>query len=468
MKRLLIPFFSLLVGLLLVTAATAQNKSAQLRAMHAVPDSSKITVLIDGKAMFNELTYRDVTAYQTIKPGRYTVMVVSSADLEMVLYETEIEIETGQDYSLISAGKLVLLESFLINDNNLLPATENPQVRFIHLSPNAPTIDLLVKNGIEATLFSEVSFKNMTSFIPLEAHNYEMTLRVAGTSVIALKQVEVTLDKGKSYTLFGVGLAGGEPVLEIIPHVEAELDMPRQPIATVEPSPTLKPTDTPAPTDTPTTESIAGNTALDKQIDQANKLAEVTESIDAPDASEDEDEAKQPIVIPEQPNDTSETESAMPAEETTVEQKVETIASPLVQEASLTEASSQAMSVADTSGWAILVLPPNLAPDTMPVTGIRDTSFAPEPSVNLTSEQTGQASMSQPQAINPVDETALNAEAAAIIEAQENSRLPLLFSLIVIGAGIALGVRSVKEGRQTRPRRATKPQANHREPRINT
>ncbi|MDM8528782.1 DUF4397 domain-containing protein [Anaerolineales bacterium HSG24] len=400
MKRLLIPFLGLIIGLLLVTAVSAQNESARLRAVHAVPDGSAITILIDGEAMFSELAYGDVADYLTIESGRYTVMIVSSTAPEMILYETEIELESDQDYSLISAGKLVLLESFLVKDANSLPATKNSLVRFIHLSPNAPTVDLLVKNGIEATLFSEVGFKDTTSYIPLEADSYEMTLRVAGTNVIALKQAEIVLEKGKNYTLFGVGLAGGEPALEISPHVEAKFDAPQlQTVATIEPSPTPAPTNTPtsAPTSTPTSTVKP----VPKQTD-------------------------------------------MPAEEsTTVEESAESAKPIIVQETSLTEVSSQAMAEANTSDWTILVPPPDLAPDSMPVTGIREAHIEAK-----STEQADQKTMPQPMVVHPADETNL-----ASATTQENSRLPLLFSLIVIIVGVVLGIRSVKEGQQGQPQR---------------
>jgi hypothetical protein len=66
------------------------------------------------------------------------------------------------------------------------------------LSPNAPAVDVALTGG--AVVFGNKAFKDYTAFTPLDAGTYNLEVRVAGTSTVALplpgihyKQVKFTL-----------------------------------------------------------------------------------------------------------------------------------------------------------------------------------------------------------------------------------------------------------------------------------
>jgi hypothetical protein len=86
-------------------------------------------------------------------------------------------------------------------------------VRFFHFSPNAPAVDIAVTGG--PVLFSNRKFNDqstnaaLTAFTPLNAGTYNLEVRLAGTSTVALSIPNVTLAAGKIYTVFAKGFAGG-------------------------------------------------------------------------------------------------------------------------------------------------------------------------------------------------------------------------------------------------------------------
>jgi LPXTG-motif cell wall-anchored protein len=93
-------------------------------------------------------------------------------------------------------------------------------VRFVHASPDAPAVDIAVANG-GPVLFSNVPFKGVGDYLPVDAGTYDLEVRVAGTETVALSVPGVALADSTVYTVFAMGLAGGEPALTAVPSMDA-------------------------------------------------------------------------------------------------------------------------------------------------------------------------------------------------------------------------------------------------------
>jgi hypothetical protein len=215
MKRFLTILAALFITL--TVNALADNQPTHLRLVHAIPDGPTIDVWLDNQPLFKQVKFTDITDYLPITAQSHTLKVISNDSL---LLETTIKTEANQDYTLAIAGKLILLEPVLLKDNNHLPAPGTVQLRLVHLSPNAPTLDMLGKNGVQATLFNEVGFKEAANYIPLHAGKYDFTLHVADTEVEALTTPKMDLADGQVYSLFVMGLAGSKSGLQLISHID--------------------------------------------------------------------------------------------------------------------------------------------------------------------------------------------------------------------------------------------------------
>ena len=80
------------------------------------------------------------------------------------------------------------------------PAAGKAHVRFIHLSPDAPAVDITLSDG--TVLFGNYEFKQATGFTPLDAATYNLQVSLAGTSTVVLDRPGITLEDGKIYTVF--------------------------------------------------------------------------------------------------------------------------------------------------------------------------------------------------------------------------------------------------------------------------
>jgi hypothetical protein len=70
-------------------------------------------------------------------------------------------------------------------------------------------------------LFSNVAFKGVGEYLPVAAGSYDLEVRLAGTNTVALSVPGVKLDDGTVYTIFAMGLAGGQPSLTAVPSADA-------------------------------------------------------------------------------------------------------------------------------------------------------------------------------------------------------------------------------------------------------
>ncbi|ERJ11317.1 DUF4397 domain-containing protein [Haloplasma contractile] len=91
---------------------------------------------------------------------------------------------------------------------------DQAQVRFVHLSPNAPAVDITLPDGTK--LFVDTAYKEVTDYIPVGAGTVDLQVRPTGTNQVALRIPNVIFDPGQMYTVYAIGLLNGNPPLEAI------------------------------------------------------------------------------------------------------------------------------------------------------------------------------------------------------------------------------------------------------------
>ncbi|MGC9334930.1 MAG: DUF4397 domain-containing protein [Anaerolineae bacterium] len=221
MKRLLVLSVVLVLSLALATSALAQSDMARVRVVHASPDAPAVDVWVNGNVAFSNAPFKGVTDYASLAAGSYQVQVTPTGATEPVVIDANLDLAGGTDYTVVAVGLLADIEPLVLVDNNSAPAAGKAHVRFVHASPDAPAVDIAVANG-GPVLFSNVPFKGVGDYLPVDAGTYDLEARVAGTTTVALSVPGVQLNEGTVYTIFAMGLAGGgEPALTAVPSVDA-------------------------------------------------------------------------------------------------------------------------------------------------------------------------------------------------------------------------------------------------------
>jgi hypothetical protein len=196
----------------------ADGHISRVRVVHASPDAPAVDIWVNDGIAFSNAPFTGITDYASLDSGTYNVKVVPSGATEPVVIEADLEL-AGADYTVVALGKLETIEPLVLVDDNSTPASGKAHVRFVHASPDAPAVDIAVKGG--PVLFSNVAFKEVGAYLPVDAATYDLEVRVAGTETVALEVGGLALADSTVYTVFAMGLAGGEPALQAIPSVDA-------------------------------------------------------------------------------------------------------------------------------------------------------------------------------------------------------------------------------------------------------
>jgi hypothetical protein len=217
MKKVFTTLATFALVLSLFTTAFAQT-GARVRVVHASPDAPAVDVWVNDGAAFTNAPFQGITDYASLDVGTYNIKVVPAGATEPVVIEADLSLE-AQDYTVVAVGLLENIEPLVLVDNNSDPAAGKAHVRFVHASPDAPAVDIAVKGG--PVLFSNIAFKEIGDYLPVDAGTYDLEVRLAGTDTVALDVPGLALADGTVYTVFAMGLAGGEPTLMAVPSADA-------------------------------------------------------------------------------------------------------------------------------------------------------------------------------------------------------------------------------------------------------
>ena len=196
--------------------------TARVRVAHAAPGAPNVDVLIDGTVAIANTAFGEVTDYAELDAGTYTVQIVPTGMMGPAVIEIKLPLEAGKDYTAAAVGlggAAGIIEPLLLEDDNTPPAAGKAHVRFVHASPDAPAVDIAVADG-GPVLFGDVAYKGVGDYLPVDAGTYDLEVRVAGTETVALEVPGLSLRDGNVYTVFALGLAGGEPMLMAVPVVD--------------------------------------------------------------------------------------------------------------------------------------------------------------------------------------------------------------------------------------------------------
>ncbi len=181
--------------------------NSRVLVLHASPDAPGVDLLVDNVKVNNSaLTFPNNTGYLTVASGARNFKV-NVAGTSTTVIDANATLTTDASYTIIAANTVASIEPIVLEDNLTAPAAGKAHVRFIHLSPDAPAVDIAVTGG--PVLFPNASFKSATAFTPVDAGTYSLEARVAGTTNAALTVPGVVLESGKIYTVFARGLLSG-------------------------------------------------------------------------------------------------------------------------------------------------------------------------------------------------------------------------------------------------------------------
>jgi hypothetical protein len=232
MKRSLVGLVVLALAALPFATAGAQSGDARVRVLHASPDAPAVDVYVDGEEAISNLAFGSITDYVTLPAGTHSVEVFpASADgMGDAVIAADLQIAAGTDYTVAATNVLADIAPAVFVDDNTQRATGNARIRVIHLSPDAPAVDIAAAGA--GTLLSGLAFPDASDYLEVPAGTYDLSVLPAGTDTVALPLPGTTVNAGSVITVFALGLLEGDPALRALPVADASYTQQATPAAT--------------------------------------------------------------------------------------------------------------------------------------------------------------------------------------------------------------------------------------------
>ena len=131
-----------------------------VRVLHAVPDAPNVDVYANNTLIAENLAYGKNTEYLMVPAETYQVTIYATGTKTNPVLSRMLTVGKNDIVTAAAAGRLESITLLAIPDADVPRVPNKALVRFIHLSPNAPAVDITLPDG--NVLFSNVAFKNMT------------------------------------------------------------------------------------------------------------------------------------------------------------------------------------------------------------------------------------------------------------------------------------------------------------------
>ncbi len=191
-----------------------QQMNSKIRVLHAVPNAPAVDVYANDNLIVKNLAYKEMSPYLPVPSGNYNIKVYPTGETTNPVIESSVYIPENSIYTIAAIGELPDISLYPIQEPTSANKTGMSCVRFIHLSPNAPPVDIKLPD--DSIVFSNVPFKSIASYTCVPSGTYTFRVNPAGTDNVVLTVPNVKLNPNTFYTIYAIGLVGETPNLEAL------------------------------------------------------------------------------------------------------------------------------------------------------------------------------------------------------------------------------------------------------------
>jgi hypothetical protein len=178
---------------------------ACINVVHASPDAPAVDVYLDGEIALEGLAFGEFSGWVAVPAGDHQVQVTpAGAAADDAVIDADVTLDAGMAYHVAATGTVAEIAPAIYPVDLSAPADGNARVRVIHTSPDAPAVDIAVAGG--DVLVAGLAFPDASDALEVPAGTYDLEVRPAGTTDVALDLSGVALEAGMVYDVFAIGL----------------------------------------------------------------------------------------------------------------------------------------------------------------------------------------------------------------------------------------------------------------------
>eukprot|EP01012_Entosiphon_sulcatum_P002162 TRINITY_DN10424_c0_g1_i1.p2 TRINITY_DN10424_c0_g1~~TRINITY_DN10424_c0_g1_i1.p2 ORF type:complete len:208 (-),score=53.49 TRINITY_DN10424_c0_g1_i1:67-690(-) len=180
-------------------AAVVLAQEVAVRVGHAVPGAPSVDIYANDNLFLADLRFGQLAAPRPVPAG-------VTLRLRLNLHNTNTTVtEFPASFTVSSlafaSGLPAKITPFVTPVASAPPAEGKAHIRFIHLSPDAPAVDISLKDGTK--LFTNVAFQQAAAFLEVPAGSYDVVVTPTGSTTVVLSAT-LSLDNA-SYSVVAEG-----------------------------------------------------------------------------------------------------------------------------------------------------------------------------------------------------------------------------------------------------------------------
>ena len=214
--------------------------TADVRVLHASPDAPAVDVYLDDKIVgaLTNVPFGTISDYLAIPAGGHNVKVYATGTSSAPVIDADVTVAAGSAYTIAATGAVADIKAQVLKDDPA-PTAAKAEVRVVHLSADAPAVDVATSgSAVDEAVVKGLSYPDATDYLALPGGTYDLDVRLAGETTVALPLPNVKFQNGRAYSVFAIGSAASPAVggnaLQAVVAVDA----------TVAATATVPPTDT--------------------------------------------------------------------------------------------------------------------------------------------------------------------------------------------------------------------------------
>ena len=182
---------------------------AGVRVGHFSADAPNVDVYANGGAILTDVPFGTLSDYLFVPAGTYQVQVVpTGASLEEgpVVIDEELTFDAGTLTTVAATNDLANITPVVLKDKAVKPKPDGAKVRVVHLSANAPKVDVAPDgSAVKDAIVSDLKFGQAKGYLNVPAGEVDLEIRPAGKKAAAFDIPALMLEDGKAYSAIAIG-----------------------------------------------------------------------------------------------------------------------------------------------------------------------------------------------------------------------------------------------------------------------
>jgi hypothetical protein len=205
----------LAVGMLFALAGTSLAAgTANLRVLHASPDAPAVDVYLDDNIVdaLTNVPFGAISDYLKVPAGAHNVKVYATGTTSSPVIDADLTLAAGKAYTVAATGAVADIKAQVLQDD-AKPVASTAKVRVVHFSADAPAVDIATAgSAVDEAVVKNLAYPDATDYLALPGGTYDLEVRLAGETTVALALPNVKVQDGRAYSVFAVGSAASPAV----------------------------------------------------------------------------------------------------------------------------------------------------------------------------------------------------------------------------------------------------------------